>query len=114
MKKCKYCGKKIDSILDFCCEQCENHYNEAVKKDSRNVKYFIGGILIGFLIMFGGVLAGNEGMTGAGILLIGVIVVIFPFVTPETIDLIGYRKARILGEIMAVLLIMVGIWIGFM
>lgn len=114
MKRCKYCGNKTDDILEFCCESCEKHYKKAVEKDSRYVKYFVSGILIGFVTMFCGILAQKEKIIGAGILIMGVDAVLFPFVTPETAALLGYQKSKILGEIMGVLMVLAGIWVGFM
>lgn len=51
MKKCKYCGKKISSSFEFCCHECENRYTKNIEKAESRIKYFIIGIIIGFLVM---------------------------------------------------------------
>ena len=51
MKKCAYCGKKLNSNLEFCRNECENNYSKTVEKDSHKIKYFMAGIFVGFLVM---------------------------------------------------------------
>ena len=43
----------------------------------------------------------------------GVTVVVLPFTTPETTALFGNKKARYIGRILGMILIAVGIWVGF-
>ena len=33
MKKCRYCGKELDSNLEFCSSECENSYRKIIEKD---------------------------------------------------------------------------------
>lgn len=113
MKKCKYCGKKIDSNWDFCCNQCENNYKEVIDKDTHKINYFMSGIVIGFLIMLCGIFSSSDYVIGTGIILMGIVVVILPFATPETTTFFGYQKSKNIGRILGVLMIVVGIWEGF-
>ena len=85
MKKCRYCGKDLDSNLVFCSNECENSYRKIIENDRHKIKYFI----------------------------LGITVVLFPFTTPETIALFGNKKSRFIGRILGMLLIAVGIWVGF-
>lgn len=55
MKKCRYCGKELDSNLEFCSSECENSYRKIIEKDRHKIKYFISSIILGFLAMFYGV-----------------------------------------------------------
>ena len=32
MKKCRYCGKELDSNLEFCSSECENSYRKIIEK----------------------------------------------------------------------------------
>ena len=43
----------------------------------------------------------------------GIDIVLLPFATPETNALLGYRKSKLLGRMLGILLIAVGIWVGF-
>ena len=52
MKKCKYCGKKLKDNFEFCNSKCENCYEKMMDKDSHKIKYFILGIILGFVVMF--------------------------------------------------------------
>ena len=111
--KCRYCGKKIHAHADFCCEQCELHYQGRIDKDCSKIKHFAAGMLIGFLVMLCGVLANHDFVMGAGIALMGMVVLLLPLTTPETIVLMGYQKSKIIGRVLGALLTAVGIWAGF-
>ena len=50
MKKCRYCGKDLRGSYDFCCSECEQHYRKSSEKDQHQIKYFIMGMIMGFLI----------------------------------------------------------------
>ena len=127
MKKCKYCGKKLNDNFEFCNSKCENCYEKMMDKDSHKIKYFtkniekaesrikyfIIGIIIGFLVMFYGVISNSDFIIGDGIIVMGIVAVLLPFTTPETVALLGYQKSRIVGRILGILLIVVGIWVGF-
>lgn len=54
MKRCSYCGKKINGSVGFCSDACESRYKKVMEKDGPKVKYFISGIILGFLVMFYG------------------------------------------------------------
>ena len=38
MKKCKYCGKKLNDNFEFCNSNCENCYEKMVDKDNHKIK----------------------------------------------------------------------------
>lgn len=84
-----------------------------IEKDKHKVKYFIMGIVVGFLIMLYGVVSNREFTLGVGIVLMGIVVVLFPFTTPDTIAILGYAKSKLVGRILGLILIIVGIWAGF-
>ena len=114
MKKCKYCGKELNSNFEFCSNECENSYRKIIEKDRQKIKYFMIGIILGFLVMFYGIISNNNVfIIGIGIIVMGITVVLLPFTTPETIALFGNKKARFIGRILGMILIAVGIWVGF-
>lgn len=114
MKKCRYCGKDLRGSYDFCCSECEQHYRKSSEKDQHQIKYFIMGMIMGFLIMFYGVLRNHTFAAGAGIILMGMDVVILPFTTPETVAFLGYQKSKIAGRILGIMLVITGIWFEFL
>lgn len=113
MKKCRYCGKNLNSGYEFCSSECENKYRTSTKKDNHKIKYFIMGVITGFLVMFYGILLNASSVIGAGIMLMGIDVTVLPFTTPETIEILGYQKSKIAGRICGLALITVGIWFEF-
>ena len=114
MKKCKYCGKKLNDNFEFCNSKCENCYEKMMDKDSHKIKYLILGIILGFVVMFYGIISNNNVfIIGIGIIVMGITVVLLPFTTPETIALFESKKSRFIGRILGMILIAVGIWVGF-
>ncbi len=83
-------------------------------KDSHKIKYFTLGIILGFLVMFYGIISNNNVfIIGIGIIVMGIDVVLLPFTTPETINFLGYKKSKFAGRISGILLIVVGVWMWF-
>ena len=114
MKKCRYCGKELNSNFEFCSNECENSYRKIIEKDRQKIKYFMIGIILGFLVMFYGIISNNNVfIIGIGIVVMGIDVVLLPFTTPETINFLGYKKSKFAGRISGILLIVVGVWMWF-
>ena len=89
MKKCKYCGKKLNDNFEFCNSKCENCYEKMMDKDSHKIKYFTLGIILGFLVMFYGIISNNN------------------------VFIIGIGIIKFAGRISGILLIAVGVWMCF-
>lgn len=113
MKKCRYCGKELNSNFEFCSNECENSYRKIIEKDRQKIKYFMIGIILGFLVMFYGITLNSDFIIGIGIIVMGIDVVLLPFTTPETIYFLGYQKSKFAGRISDILLIVVGVWMCF-
>lgn len=112
-KRCLYCGKKIDSRMKFCSAACMEKYEEAEKKDQPKIKYFVAGILLGFMIMFWGVCSMDHRLTGIGILLMGLLITLFPFTTPDTVLMLGYKRSKTAGRAAGIVTVLVGIWLMY-
>lgn len=112
MKKCRYCGKELNSSFEFCSNECENSYRKIIEKDRHKIKYFILGIILGFLVMLYGVISNSDFIIGVGIIVMSIDVVSLPFTTPETTAFLGYQKSKFVGRILGILLLAVGIWVG--
>lgn len=95
MKKCRYCGKELNSNFEFCSNECENSYRKIIEKDRQKIKYFMIGIILGFLVMFYGITLNSDFIIGIGIIVMGIDVVVLPFTTPETTTFLGYRKSKV-------------------
>lgn len=101
-------GKKYVSVE----LEKENKYEVSGK----NLKDFLDmlGIILGFLVMFYGIISNNNVfIIGIGIIVMGIDVVLLPFTTPETINFLGYKKSKFAGRISGILLIVVGVWMWF-
>lgn len=114
MKKCRYCGKELNGNIEFCSDECESRYKKAMEKDGTKIKYFISGIVLGFLVMFYGIISNGSFLIGIGSIVMGIDVVVLPFTTPETTAVLGYQKSKLVGRVAGILLIAVGIWVGIL
>ncbi len=115
MKKyrCSYCGKQLEINSNFCSNECKRNYERKIKQATKKIPYFLLGIILGFITMFIGILLSHTNIEGIGITIMGLTVIILPFTTPETTMLFGYQKAKLLGRILGILLVFIGIWVGF-
>lgn len=85
---------------------------DEMKRDEQKTKYFIFGILIGFLMVLFSIFMGNNNtVMASGIIIMGITIMAFPLCTPETVKLLGYRKSKQLGRILGIIMIVLGIWI---
>ena len=112
MEKCGYCGKEVKGELDFCSDGCEKSYKDENEKDERRIKYFAGGIVLGLLVIAVSAFTKSVFMVGIGVIIMGIVVFLLPFTTPETIAFLGYKRAKTAGRIAGIVLIAVGIWVG--
>ena len=86
MEKCAYCGKPGKEKEKFCSDECKRRY----EKDA---------------------ITGREWAEGGGLILTGLTIFIFPFTTPETVKWLGYKRAKVLGRTLGILVIAAGGWI---
>ena len=57
--------------------------------------------------MIYGFLSNSDFIIGDGIIVIGIVTVVLPFATSETVALLGYQKSKIVGRILGILLVVV-------
>ena len=117
-KMCRYCGNKFEEGTGFCSEQCKESYEKEMARDMPRKKFFVAAAVVEFLVMIIGVLVGvysnNFLWVRVGIVLFGITFVILPFPTPETFVMLGYRKSKMMARIAGVILIALGILMGFL
>ncbi|MCB2355549.1 hypothetical protein [Clostridium estertheticum] len=118
---CMWCGQKKVNIddtqsVDFkggkfpvCSSECKKKYEEAKAKQDNNRKKFLLLLIINFLIFLGICI-----LNGVYALLylsesIGITILIYPYTTPETVELLGLEKSRKIAKIIAIAIMTVGI-----
>ena len=112
-KRCGYCGRKTGGG-EFCSRDCESRYEKTLEKDRGKIGWFVLGMAAGMAVMFWGVFSFRDRLMGTGLLLMGLTVLLLPFTTPETTELLGYRRSRMLGRLLGLLLAAVGVWTGWL
>src|SRR5512137_1884148 len=106
-KRCLWCGKETgESYREItlpakrsgppgesaivCSEACEQSALETLQSVRKNGYLFLIGIVSGLVLA---VLGGfNRALRPAGVLVLGLTVLLFPFVTPQTVKIFGLRR----------------------
>ena len=121
MKKCFYCNKEIETpqpmtieyeTLICCSNECSNK-TLAFYQFVKRTKLFFGlGLFIAFALLLGSsfllILTNKQiGVTSFcfGYALIGLTVCVFPFATPQTVQMLGIRKVELLARIIGIIII---------
>jgi hypothetical protein len=123
-KRCLWCGKETgesprEIILPakqsssrgesaiVCSDACEQSAMETLQSVRKNGYLFLIGIVSGLVLA---VLGGfNRALRPAGVLVLGLTVLLFPFVTPQTVQIFGLRKGMMLGRLLGVILLVMGL-----
>jgi hypothetical protein len=123
-KRCLWCGKKTgespreitlpakrsvapgESAI-VCSEACEQFALETLQSVRKNGYLFLIGIVAGLVLT---VLGGfNRALRPAGVFVIGLTVLLFPFVTPQTVKIFGLQKGMLLGRLIGIILVVMGV-----
>ena len=98
-----------------CSEQCERQLADAAAMVRRGRKWFFGGLigslvagLVGTILMVA-VCPHFLVIAGAGAAFLGLVLLRFPLVTPQTLLMFGFRKGLSIGRIGGVAMILLGV-----
>ncbi len=125
MPKCSFCHKAateefpLESGINlkaqyFCSEECKKEIIEYMDVVNKNGMLFLGLIFgtIVFMVIASGIVAALKFDSRYGLLMtfialavVGAILIKFPYCTPETIKLIGIKKAKIIARCMGLVFI---------
>lgn len=118
--KCKWCAKEIqDNDSNFCSEECESKYNKFKEKYNKNKYKFLLSfpiymIIFLVLIIVEGNLFPNKFPVWAMFWLsfgLGIILILFPYATPQTNNSLGIEKAILLCRLIGTIAIVVALFI---
>ena len=131
--RCVWCGKTIEK--DFievlmtnkyakppqetaivCSEKHEKKLLSTLKLIEKNFLVYITVFILGIIASVAGILLIKDiilglGFLGIGLIILGVINIILPFVTPQTVKILGLQKGMISGRIGGFLLFFMGLLI---
>lgn len=130
--KCLWCGKVGKSadykeiefkeaitnapveLVMVCSDDCENQLVETEKSFKGKLKNFVIGLVVGMVFfMTGAVLAPVKesllSLMGGGLVVMGVTFFLYPFVTPQTVGMMGMKNGFIVGRVAGALFVAGGI-----
>lgn len=106
--KCRWCNKPSHS--NYCNDSCRNAYDRYITEEDKYGSIMVTGCLLPNIIILIGVIIGNiMQCVGYTTLIIGAILIILPFGTTETIDLIGAKNTKLIVRLVGIIFIIVGI-----
>lgn len=130
-KKCLWCGKRTPQLntgqlqfkgnsveIEVCSSLCEKKLRDFISYADSHIKHYFIGIMLSIIlgaVIFSWRVSIDGG--GFGILIImagmGATLIKYPFVTPQTVNLLGAEKAIASGRILGAINIILGIvfWI---
>ncbi|MGL5243693.1 MAG: DUF2116 family Zn-ribbon domain-containing protein [Sarcina sp.] len=110
-KRCPYCGKVITTDIKYCNDTCKNNYDKFEKNVGNNAKIFGVSTALSLIISFiGALFTVYNQKIGSFIAYLGVavffiVLMIFPFATPTTIELFGVKKSKIIVRTVILILV---------
>lgn len=125
--KCMYCNKKIPGEMEngiiekidgmtctFCSETCKEGCEKFLSFAKKYEKLFLALVIIPMIICTFASLILGEWVVCLMIVILGATLTLFPFCTPQTIQLTGVKKSVLIGRILGIALIVGGIfwWIS--
>lgn len=120
--RCFYCGKGCGADLPgeegrelhfYCNESCRSKADQFLNHARHFTTLFL--VLIGLdmaVLVFGSVFAPHL-TVGPSMMFLGLLVVVFPFCTPQTFAILGIRKTIWIGRAAGLVTILLGLWIQF-
>lgn len=112
--KCPYCNKILTYDKDYCNEYCKDKYIKFTDYTEKYSKLFIGVIILVCILTFLCALisipnkALGEKILSITFMFFGIMIVIFPFSTPETFKYLGVKKSTILVRILGFIVFLFG------
>ncbi len=105
-------------LVHVCSAECEQRVNGAMALAQRGIPIFISGLVAMFVIMVIGIIFSFAvdgrliSLMGLGMSIFGLIVMLYPMVTPQTIEMMGMKNGFLIGRVLGVVFLLMGIGIG--
>ena len=100
-------GKDYHTFL--CSDGCESDAKPALRYITRWLLLFYTGILVSVLVTISSIFWGDA-LAGVGLVLLGATALAFPFVTGETVKLLGLQKGMRLGRALGLGVLIAGVF----
>lgn len=103
--------EKIDGMTcSFCSEACKEDCKKFLGFAKKYEKLFLALVIIPMIICTFASLVLGEWVVCLMLVILGATLTLFPFCTPQTIQLIGVKKSVLIGRILGIALIGWGIF----
>ena len=109
--KCGYCGRESSTGWGrFCSEECRLKEKEFIERAERQAKPFLIMVFAPLLLIIVGLIFIEHVFLFMALpmFIIGMVMIICPFTTPETVELVGLRKSISVARGCGLVLIFMG------
>ncbi|WP_041703340.1 hypothetical protein [Lachnoclostridium phytofermentans] len=113
-RKCKYCNKVLDYMEEdeYCSLECKSKSERFLNYYKKWKVIFYSMILVFIvLLLIPAIKKGNGYFAAYGLGGVGITLFIFPFSTPQGIEMYGIRKAKFIVKVLALVSILLTIFI---
>lgn len=111
-KRCLYCGKLLTDDKTYCNTHCKDKYDKFEKSASKRTVLFGVTIAIMIVMMFVGmtlsVVNPKLGIPVSLLTVAGLFItfIVLPFATPQTVELVGLKKSRLIVRLLASIMLL--------
>lgn len=114
MARCLYCGKEIGS-REYCSVECRELAQAFQDSVDRNAKWFVLCLMGSFLLILIPLFSGQSVHMTCMFIAMGLTLVVFPYVTPETNAWRGVRTGKLIGRSLgaAMALVSLAVFVAF-
>lgn len=95
-----------------CSDICEHQVTKTTEFIEKGAAFYLIGTILGLTFSLLGAFI-SPILTGNGVILLGITLFIFPFVTPQTVKILGLKNGMICGRIMGIIILITGIMLMF-
>jgi len=130
-QRCLWCGeankenyKEIIMNIKFanppqekaivCSDECEKRVSDTCRFIEKGIFFYVIGVVIGTFMSISAIFSSIVGkdlipITITGLFILGITIIITPFVTPQTTKLLGLKKGMLFGRICGIIAIIIAI-----
>ncbi len=110
--KCMYCNKKIDSLDQYCSNECKEKGERFLAYCNKWKVVFYMMIAVSIVLLLIPAFSNrNDNLVVIGMVGLGVTCFIFPFSTPQGVSMYGMRKSKLVVRVLAIISILLGAYI---
>lgn len=108
MARCLYCGKEIGAG-EYCSDECRKLTQSFQESVDRNAKWFVLCLIVSFMLILIPLFTGRSLHMTFMFIAMGLTLLVFPYVTPETNAWRGVRMGKLIGRSLGAAVVLIAL-----